>query len=230
MDYFHRYHNKGKFIRHFIFGAEDGLISTLGFLSGITGAGFSHIVIVIAGIAEIFAAALSMAIGTYLSTKSYVELLNRNIELEKSQIEKTPAAVKKEIKRIYKKKGFKEPELNKIVQKICSNKNIWLNEIIVSELGIIPGRVENPFKAAIVMFFTFFILALIPLIPYLILPVSQAIILSIILTVCALFIVGALKTTLTKKTWWKAGLEMMILGIIAAIITFYTGEFISTLY
>ena len=196
---YHNYHDKGKFIRHFIFGAEDGLISTLGFLSGITGASLSHFIIVIAGIAEIFAAALSMAIGTYLSTKSYVELLNRNIELEKSQIEKTPFIVKKEIKRIYQKKGFKDPELSRIVQKICSNKNIWLNELIVSELGISPGKVENPFKAAIVMFFTFIILALIPLTPYLILPVNQAIMFSIILTVCALFIVGSLKTTLTPS-------------------------------
>src|SRR3989344_4846525 len=159
----HRHLEHGKFIRHVIFGAEDGLISTLGFLSGIAGANLSHFTIVIAGIAEVFAAAFSMGIGTYLSTKSQTELLKRNIDIEKEEIERTPISEKIEIEKIYRKKGFVGKELRMIVDKICSNKNLCLREIIVAEHGIVPENFENPFKAAFVMFFTFFILALIPL-------------------------------------------------------------------
>ncbi len=225
-----REHQKGKFIRHFIFGAEDGLISTLGFLSGIAGAQLSKFTIVIAGISEVFAAALSMGIGTYLSTKSQTELMHRNVEIEESHIKKYPKMERREIEEIYIKKGFKGKELKKIVDKICSNKEILLREMMTSELGILPGKYENPVKSAMVMFFTFFILALIPLFPYLIFPVSTAIVTSITLTVLTLFLVGAVKTRLTNRPWFTSGLEMLIFGLIAAIITYYIGEFISTIY
>ena len=113
-------HQKGRFIRHFIFGAEDGLISTLGFLSGIAGAHLSKATIVIAGIAEVFAAALSMGIGTYLSSKSQIEVYKRDIEVEREEIESEPKLERKEIEAIYRKKGFKGKELKVIVNKICS--------------------------------------------------------------------------------------------------------------
>lgn len=223
-------HKNSKFIRHFIFGAEDGLISTLGFLSGITGANLSKLTIAIAGIAEVFAAALSMAIGTYLSTKSHTELASRNIEIEKTQIEKHPKFEKKEIEAIYKEKGFEGKELKMIVKKICSNKKIMLKEMMISELGILPGKIENPIHSALVMFFTFITLAIIPLFPYLLFQVPEAILISITLTVLTLFIVGAVKTKVTNKHWFISGLEMLIFGILAAVITFYIGEFVSRLY
>lgn len=223
-------HEKGKFIRHFVFGAEDGLISTLGFLSGIAGAHLAKLTIVIVGIAEVFAAALSMGIGTYLSTKAHTELNERNIEIEKSHIKKDPKIERKEIEYIYKQKGFKGAELKRIVNKICSNKKILLREMMVSELGILPGKFENPIKSALVMFFTFLILAMIPLFPYLLYPVSQAIKLSITLTVLALFLVGAVKTKVTNKNWFRSGFEMLIFGILAALVTYFIGNFISGLY
>ena len=223
-------HQSGKFIRHFIFGAEDGLISTLGFLSGIVGANLSKSVITIAGLAEVFAAALSMAIGTYLSSKSQIELYKRNIAQEKEEIKKTPNLERKEIESIYRKKGFKGKELEKIVNKVCSNKELMLKEMLTSELGIMPSKFENPLQSSAVMFFTFFTLALIPLFPYLLFPISVALKVSIFLTLLTLFFVGALKTTLTKRSWFTSGLEMLLLGALATIITFYIGEFISSLY
>ncbi len=223
-------HEKGKFIRHFIFGAEDGLISTLGFLSGITGAHLSKATITIVGIAEVFAAALSMGIGTYLSTKSNTELVSRNIEIEKAHIKKHPKLEKKEIRGIYKEKGFGGKELDSIVNKLFSNKKVLLREMMISELGVLPGKIENPIKSAFVMFFTFSILAMIPLFPYLLFEVSTAITASIIATIIALFLVGAVKTRLTNKNWFLSGIEMLLFGLVAALVTYYIGEFISTLY
>jgi len=222
-------HEKGKFIRHFIFGAEDGLISTLGFLSGITGAGLSHFTIAIAGVAEVFAAALSMGIGTYLSSKSQTELIKRNIEIEKIHIEKYPQLEKKEVEDFYRKKGFKGIELKHIVNKICSNKKVLLKEMLTSELGIFPKRFENPLKSAVVMFISFIILAMIPLLPFILIG-NSPLTYSIIFTLIVLFLVGATKTRLTKRNWFYSGLEMLVLGLVATIVTFYIGEFISTLY
>ena len=225
----HKSLERGKFIRHYIFGAEDGLISTLGFLSGITGAGISHLIIIIVGLAEIFAAALSMGIGTYLSSKSQIELKQRKIEIEKEIIERYPKFEKKELETMYRKKGFKGNELKKIVNKIFQNKQILLKEMLAFELGINPKKFENPKKSAFIMFISFFILAMIPLSPYLVFPNEIAIFMSVILTVLALFLVGAVKTRLTKRNWLDSGLEMMFLGLIAAIITYFVGEFISSL-
>jgi len=223
-------HERGKFIRHFIFGAEDGLISTLGFLAGVAGAGLSQIVIVVAGIASVFAAALSMGIGTYLSSKSQAELIKRNIDVEREGIEKTPKLIKKEMESIYRDKGFKGRDLKKIVNTLCADKDVCLSEMAVAEFGVVPGKVENPFRASVVMFFTFIILAMIPLFPYLLFSVGDAIIVSIVLSVIALFVVGATKTRLTKKSWFRSGFEMMILGLIAAIVTYYIGQFVGGLY
>ncbi|MFH1592059.1 MAG: VIT1/CCC1 transporter family protein [Candidatus Woesearchaeota archaeon] len=224
-------HEKGKFIRHFVFGAEDGLISTLGFLTGIVGASLSHITIVIVGIAEVFAAALSMGIGTYLSTKSSVELIKRNIDIEKDEIKIMPKRERKEIEVMYRKKGFKGNKLKKIVDKIVSNKKVWLGEMLGFELGIVPGKYENPIKSAVIMFFTFIVLAFIPLASYLFVEnVMSALFTSVVLTMITLFLVGAIKTKLTRKAWWKSGLEMMVLGLVAAIVTFYIGQFISGFY
>ena len=225
-----REHEKGKSIRHIIFGAEDGLISTLGFLSGVTGAHLSTLTIAIVGIAEIFAAALSMGIGTYLSSKSQTEVLQRNIDVEKSHLERSPVRERKELEEMYKKKGFKGKELEKIVNKLMSNKKIALNEMMTSELGIIPGKGENPIRSAFVMFGTFMILAMIPFTPYLLFSREKAIAISVIATVSALFCVGALKTRLTRKNWFTSGLEMLIFGVCAAFVTYYIGQFISSLY
>ena len=222
-------HEKGKFIRHIIFGAEDGLISTVGFLSGITGADLPQVAIVIAGITQVFAAAFSMGIGTYLSSKSQTEVVKRNIEQEKEEIEKTPRRERKEIEILYRKKGFTGKELKTIVERICSNKEVLLNEMTLSELGIIPGKFENALKSALVMFLSFTILAMIPLSPYLFLPIDTAIIISISLTAITLFIVGAVKTRLTKRNFIYSGLEMLLFGLVAAGITYIIGEFISTL-
>jgi len=223
-------HTEGKFIRHFIFGAEDGLISTLGFLSGIAGASLAHFTIVVAGIAEVFAAALSMGIGTYLSSKSQREVSERLIQEEKEEIEKTPSLQRKQIEHIYRNKGFKGKDLKMICNKVCSNKDLMLKEMLAYELGIIPGKFENPVSSSFVMFFTFLILAFIPLFPYLIFPISQALPYSIIFTLIALFLVGSTKTKITKRNWFKSGFEMLALGAIAALITFYIGNFVSTLY
>ena len=168
--------------------------------------------------------------GIPISTKSQTELIHRNVEVERVHIQNYPKLEKKELEDIYKKKGFRGKELKSIINKIYSNKKILLKEMMTSELGIIPGKYENPIKSALVMFFTFFILALIPLFPYLIFPVSTAIVTSITLTVLALFIVGAAKTRLTNKNWFTSGLEMLIFGLIAALVTYYIGEFISTVY
>lgn len=226
----HSVHERGKFLRHFVFGAEDGLISTLGFLSGIAGASFSHAVIVITGAAGVFAAAFSMGIGTYLSTKSHAELMKRNLDVEKEGIEKTPRLIKKEMELIYREKGFKGKNLKNIVNTLCADKKVCLREMAVAELGVLPGKYENPFKASVVMFITFLVLAMIPLFPYLIFSVGNAIIVSIVLSVVALFVVGAAKTKLTKKSWVRSGFEMMIFGLIAAVVTFYIGQFVSGLY
>ena len=221
---------ESKFIRHFIFGAEDGLISTFGFLAGITGAHLSHFTIVVAGIAGVFAAGLSMGIGTYLSSKSQLEVHRRNIEIEKEEIKKYPEHEKKELEEMYRKKGFKGKELKMIVDKIFSNKKVLLNEMLSSELGIKPSKFENPFKSSLIMFATFIILALIPLFPYLVFSVKQALVFSAIFSLIALFLVGAAKTRITKKSWFVAGLEMLILGAFAAGITYYIGNLISGLY
>ncbi len=159
---------KGIYIRDFIFGVEDGLVSTLGFVVGLTTAAISNQIIILAGIAEVVAAAVSMAAGTYLSIKSQREFLD--------------AAEGK------KKDKHKEQE-----------------------------HLENPIRGAAVMFVAFVIGALFPILPYFFASAKNALAISAIATISALFIFGAAKTRMTKRSWLRSGLEMTIVGLIAAV-------------
>jgi len=219
----------GGLIREFVFGAEDGMLGTLGVVTGIVGAAITSDIVILAGIAEIVAGAFSMAAGTYLATKSQIEFYNKEKEREKKEIDELPWVEKKEIEILYKAKGFKGRELKDIVNKITSNKKIWLNIMMEEELGLVESRFENPRKAAVLMSVSFIFGGILPLAPYFMFNTLTALVLSVILTITGLFCVGAGKTILTKGKWWKSGLEMLIAGGLAAVVAFLIGRAISGL-
>ncbi len=162
----------GAYIRELTFGVEDGLVSTLGFVVGMTTAAVSSRIIIIGGIAEVVAAGISMAAGTYLSIKSQAEFFS---------------TIKKKIR------------------------------------GGYDIHLENPPKAASIMFFSFIVMALIPLLPYFFLSAERAITLSVIGTIAALFIFGSVKSLITKRSWIRSGVEMTAVGLIAALAGYLVG-------
>lgn len=214
----------GIYIRQFIFGTEDGLIGNLGLITGISVATSNPTFVILAGIALMLTQAISMGAGTYLSIKSQGEFYDRILEQEKREIEEVPEIEKEEVRQIYRDHGFQGRELENLVKKITSNKKAWLSVMMAEEFGLAKKGIENPSVAMIVMSLSVMLGAFIPLIPYFFVSSDGALLASIIATVIALFVFGAAKNRITKINWIKSGVEMMIIGGIAALAGFFIGN------
>ncbi len=215
----------GSYIRDVVYGANDGIITTFAVVAGVAGASLSPNIVLILGFANLLADGLAMAIGNYLGTKSEQEYVAKERAMEEWEIEHLPDCERKEIRDIYQKKGFKGKSLTQMVNLITSNKKLWVDTMMIDELGILPDDDTSPFKNGLATFLSFAIAGLFPLLPYVILS-SNSFNISIIFTGLSLFTVGALRTFITKKNFLIAGLEMLFVGAIAAIVAFTTGYFI----
>lgn len=222
-----RWHKKVN-VREIVFGFNDGSISTLALLAGVTGGSLVEGQILIVGISGMIAGAISMAIGSYISSKSEIEHHKSEIERERIEIEEFPEIEREEIRQLYQKKAdFTEEELNLIVNRITSNNEYWLDSMIKEELGLFEERFENPLKLGLIMLAAFIVGGLIPILPFFIFSHLQtSFITASIMTFSSLFIVGIWKTTFTEKYWLLSGLEMIFVGVLAAVIPYFIGNLI----
>lgn len=220
-----RWHKKIN-VREIVFGFNDGSISTLALLAGVTGGALARAQILVAGISGVVAGAVSMAIGAYISSKSEIEHHQSQIEREKKEIEEVPEIEREEIRQIYKKKaGFTEEELDLIVNRIAGDKQVWLDVMMKEELGLFEEHFENPVRIGLIMLVAFMTGGLVPLMPFLFVPSPQTSFLtSSIVTFSSLFIIGLWKTTFTNKHWLLSGAEMFSIGVLAAVIPYIIGD------
>lgn len=209
-------------IREVIFGIEDGLITTLSVVLGVSGAVANNRIVIVAGIAALLAEAISMSAGAYLSTKSQREFFERKLADEFDEIRHKPHEEREEIRQIYKTKGFTGNQLEAIVEQITSDRELWLREMAAAELGLIPERFENPVRTAII-FLASSMSGVIPLLPYFFLNLSNSIIAAVLGTMLILFGAGSLKSKLTKTNWMKSGFEMLAIGMLAGVLGYIVG-------
>ena len=222
-------------IRPVIFGMNDALVSEIALVAGLSGAILSSNVILLAGITEAVAGAISMSVGTYISSKSKVEYYEGEIDEEKKKILLNPSLVKKEIERIYKRKGFKGKDLKNIVNIICSNKDHCLKELVEGELGLVKRRFDKPKKEAVAMGVSYAISSMFPLVPFFfispngILTQQSALIASLVITATVLFFAGIYKTKFTGRNWLKSGFEMVAIGLITSAIGYLIGTVLTSI-
>jgi predicted membrane protein (TIGR00267 family) len=212
-------------VRDMIFGANDGLVSTLAFVAGVVGAITDPYIILLSGVAELFAGTISMAFGSYQSAKSELEVWERESRKKGEEKEKTPEEEREELIRFYEKEGFKRGEAEAIVDRISAEKEVPIQAEQLEKLGLAPEELGNPIKAGLLCGVSFGLAALVPILPFILhgLSCSEALTVSIIATLATLFGVGALKTIFSRKNWVRSGLEMMVIGASAAAITYMIG-------
>lgn len=215
---------KGRAIREIVFGMNDGLVTTIGFLAGVTSSIAHGRYILLAGMAEVVAGAISMALGAYLATKSQREFFRSEIEREKWEIEKMPEKEAQEVRDIYGDMGFNRSEQDMIVNRVTSDKDILLRFMKREELGLIDEHLDDPIQVAMTMGLSFLVGSLPPIIPYFIFAdPHSAIWVAILLSVVFLFIVGVVKTRLTKVKPFRSGLETTLLGVLACSVGYGLG-------
>jgi len=213
----------GGAIRELIFGINDGLVSTLSLVSGVAGAQPGRRVILLAGVAGLLAGAISMAAGAYISTKSEREVYEAEVARERQELEEDPEEEKEELRILYELKGFSQPEAERLVARMSQDQELMLEGLLRDELGLMPERFPNPWKAGAFSGGAFVVGAVIPLMAYLFLEGLQAVVASAGFSVAALFVIGALKTLFTGHSWWRSGLEMVGIGLFATVVTYLIG-------
>lgn len=217
-------HSKGAALfREFILGGQDGLVNVLGIILGLAIATHDIKIVIIGGLAATFAESVSMGAVAYTSTKALTDFYQSQIQREKYEIKKYPKIEVEEITDIYRKKGFRGKLLNDIVKHIVSNKRRWVDVMMKEELGL-NKEIVSPVKSAIIVFLASLVGSFIPLITFFFMPITHAIIWSLVISAIALFITGAIEAKLTVGNWIKKGIQLMVIGMIAAAVGFLVGK------
>lgn len=220
-DYLHHSNTiSSALLREVVFGMEDGMVSTMGAITGIAIGTSDPFVIILAGFVIISVESISMAVGSYLSNKSEQAMDKRILAEEKEEIEQYPHEEKAELLDMFVADGWPKKLAEQMAEAASKNKDLMLKEMAYRELQLHPDSQGNPRKNAVYMGFSYIGGGFVPLIPYLATPLKIAIPLSIGITLVALFILGVFTTKFTKRNWLKAGTEMLILASIAAGIGF----------
>lgn len=217
-------------IRDFILGFQDGLVNTLGLVLGVATAFQSTKIVLISGLVTTFAESISMAAVAYTSTKAAHDFYESQLEREKKEIKVIPHMEVEEIRDIYYKKGFRGKQLESIVKKITSNKKLWLDTMMAEELRLSPQDYEKPIKSAFIVGLSAVIGSLMPVLPFFLLPVKLGMACALVLSIIVLFIVGAVKARVTIGDWKKSGIEMTVVGTIAALAGYLIGSLLGVVY
>ena len=217
-------------IRDFILGFQDGVVNTLGLVLGVASAVKSSNLVLISGLVTTFAESISMAAVAYTSTKAAHEFYESQLEREKKEIEEIPHMEVQEIRDIYYKKGFRGKQLASIVKKITSNKKLWLETMMAEELKLFPDDYESPVKSSFIVGMAAVVGSLVPVVPFLILPVKAGMGFALLFSTLCLFAVGAIKAKITIGNWKKSGIEMAVVGILAALVGYLVGSLLGVVY
>ncbi len=217
--------NVRTFIRDIVFGMEDGLVSNLGIIFALWSAGAIQHTILLAGLASLFAGALSMSAGSYLSSKSQREVYEAEVSDIITFIKEKPKKALKQMQEILRNEGFDKDEIDALSEHFLEhNRETFLKNYIQKKLHISPQRFENPVRNAFAMFGAFSLGSLFPVFPFFFGASSGFMIFSAILTILVLFLVGVTKSQVTKRHWFKSGAEMVLLGIGAGIVGYVIGS------
>jgi VIT1/CCC1 family predicted Fe2+/Mn2+ transporter len=212
-------------LRAAIFGVNDGLVSNLSLIMGVTGAGASNRVILLAGIAGLLAGAFSMGAGEYISMRVQREVFERLLQFEAHELATTPEAELHELAELFRRKGISTELALQVAKELSLDPDVALETHAREELGLDPQEgLGSPWGAALASFATFCFGAFVPLLPFLLAGGGGAALASAVLSGVALFGVGGAASTLTARPLLFAGLRQLGIGAAAAAVTYGVGS------
>ena len=212
-------------IREAIFGAQDGLVSTLAVVSTVAGASSERHVVLIAGIASGLAGIFSMAAGEYIGSKSQREIFDAQIVDERAEVHERPGEAQAEIAFMFEEDGLPRDSAVHVAEIMARHPEVLLKTMVQKELGLDVAPEEgSPMQGALVMGGAFGLGAIPPILPHLLLSGPAAVIGSVILTLAVLFGIGVVKSRWTHRSWLSSGAEILALGAIAGIAGYFFGS------
>ncbi len=214
----------GSWVRDVMLGLNDGLVASFAVTSGVAGAFVTGNAAMMAGLSEMLGGAVAMGLAAFISGRSQIEFYQSEIQREREEIRRWPEREREEISAIYRSKGFAGPLLDQIVAHITADPERWSNVMMREELGFNEGSFDNPVRSAFAVGLSYLAGAAVPVWAYIFFEPGQALRVSAISTIAVLFAVGALKTIITSRSWWRSGLESMLVGVAAAGATYAAGR------
>ena len=211
-------------IREVVFGAQDGILSTVALVTSVAVALDSQTAVLVAGLAAAAAGTISMATGAYLGSRAEQDVQRAEIAREAQEIEEKPAEELAELVVIFQREGRTFEEARRMADEIAEDKELWLRTLVEKELGISPDETTNPIKDAAAMGLSFLLAASVPIIPHVVLTGTAAISVSVAGALVALFVLGSLKGRLVQKSPILQGLEILGIGAVSAAIGFSLGD------
>lgn len=216
-------HLLGKYVGDFVYGANDGIVTTFAVVAGAAGAQLSVSIILILGFANLLADGVSMGLSKYLGDRSEQDFAKAQRQKEEWEIEHLYELEVEEVRDIYKKKGFTGKDLERAVLIITSDKKVWLDTMMKDELGIMEEAHGDARKHGLATFIAFVVAGLFPLLPYILPALPDSFFASAIVGALTLFVVGALRSLLTTVSVFRGGLEMLLIGSSAAVVAYIVG-------
>jgi VIT1/CCC1 family predicted Fe2+/Mn2+ transporter len=210
-------------IREVVFGAQDGLLSTLALVTGVRGADATRFAILVAGFAGALSGTISMALGAYIATKSQRDVFANELENERRQLEARPHVEVIELADIFQAEGLDYESANIAAHAIATNQDVMLKTMAEKELGIPFEPPGSPLQDGATMGTSFVVGAAVPIVPYLFLGTTGGLVLSVLLTLGTLFVMGVVKARLAGEHWLRSGAEIAGLAGAAALLAYVVG-------
>jgi predicted membrane protein (TIGR00267 family) len=222
------HHRKANWLRDVILGGQDGLVNILGIILGVIAGGGSNTVLLATGFAAAITESISMGAVGYTSSISERDYYNAERQRELEEIETAPEVERSEVRKIYATKGFGGELLERVVDTITANRDSWLATMMDEELHLQPVGTADILRSAVVITIATLIGHLIPLVPFLWLARTSALVLAIVLSALVLFGVGVYSAVTLVGDWRKNGVKMVLIGLGAAAVGFAVGRLFHT--
>lgn len=215
-----------------VLGGIDGCVTTFAVVAGALGAGFSGVVVIILGVANLLADGLSMAVSNYLGTRSQREEVEKARREEEEHIREFPEGEQEEIRQIFAAKGFRGETLERIVETVTQNRKLWIDTMLTEELGLqLEGR--RPLQAAMATFTAFVLVGSIPLAPFFFqggIATHNAVLISAIITAFSFAAIGVAKGFVLKRSLFVSGFQTLLIGGAAAGAAYLVGIWLRRVY
>lgn len=222
----HRFASSGNALRAAVLGVNDGLVSTLSLVMGVAGADPGRSFVLLAGLGGLLAGAFSMALGEWISVRSSAESFQKQLEIERTELELDPEEELEELILIYQAKGIPEGQARQAASRIMANKETALDTLAREELGMSESETANAWTAAGTSMLLFAIGAILPVLPWFFVGGWTAIVASAIAAGAGLFLAGAATSLFTGRNFAFSGGRMLVIGMTGAAITFGVGRLI----
>lgn len=240
-DHVRNEHAQSTFASYFkevIYGGIDGIVTTFAVVAGFSGAALSNetttqlsfVIVLLFGLANLFADAASMGLGNFLSVKSEQDLYKNARRKELYEIQNNTDMEYEETVTIMLQKGFTREQAVTLADIYKTNEDYWLDFMMNHEIEMPDSRDDNPVHTGLATFVSFLVFGVVPLLPFMLFTTATAgfaFEISILGTFLALVLLGLLKWKVIGTGLWKSLFEVVVVGGVAAVLAFAVGTFFS---